>query len=78
MSQERLDRKWETTLNMIFAVLKQHYWKTKNTELFVGQHLQPNYTINKMFTEAWEKRLNNISITVHYSFMDWHQKHADT
>lgn len=42
-----------------FATLMRYFWKTKNAASLVGQRLQPNYAVNKVFTEIQERELKD-------------------
>lgn len=40
-----------------YATLKRYYWNIKNAASLEGQRLQPNYSVNKVFTETQENEL---------------------
>ncbi|KAK9694564.1 CENP-B N-terminal DNA-binding domain [Popillia japonica] len=52
-------RQASKTVGVPFATLKRYYWKTKNTPSLEGLRLQPNYSVNKMFTTEQEHILKD-------------------
>ncbi|CAG9584656.1 unnamed protein product [Danaus chrysippus] len=55
-------RKASTRVNVPFATLKRYYWKANNCELLdelLPSELEPNYPVNKIFTDSQEIALKN-------------------